>query len=202
MNAKALMDFTYIDWIKKNTAAIEYLKKEKEGRSIILVGHSLGGTICLINASERDDITGIVTIGTPTRFPIVSHILGILASKVIKKINMKYDDFYFEDERLFENPYFEFLVENYGKVSYYIIGEVLKAIGKSYRILDKISIPSLIIASPKDNAIPKRSAFDLYSKIGSDKKEVKYYDNAYHMLIADASKEEVADKILSFVKSL
>ncbi len=202
MDAKALMDFTHLDWIEKNKEAIDYLKAEKKGRSIILVGHSLGGTLSLINASERDDIAGIVTISTPTRFPIIKHLLGLLASVVIKKINMKYDDFYFEDERLFENPYTKFLMKNYGKISYYIIGEVFKAIDKSYKILGDVSIPSLIIVSPKDNAIPKRSAFDLYKKIGSDTKEVKYYDNSYHMLIADASKEEVAEKVLNFVKSL
>lgn len=201
-DAKALMEYTHLDWIDKNKEAIEYLKSEKPGRSIILVGHSMGGTLSLINASERDDISGIVTIGTPTRFPIIKHLLGLLASIVIKKLNMKYDDFYFEDERLFDNPYTKFLIKNYGKISYYVIGEVFKAIDKSYKILDQITIPSLILASPKDNAIPKRSAFDLYKNIGSDSKEVKYFDNSYHMLAADAAKEDVTEKILSFIKTL
>ena len=117
-------------------------------------------------------------------------------------MKVPYRDFKFSDERLHEHPYVEWLTENYGKVTAYILGEVIKLLRETNDALEKVKVPTLIIASTNDKTIPKNSSYELYKNISSEIKEVIYFKDSYHIIIADVDKEEVAESILEFIGKL
>ena len=193
---------SYQNWLTKTEEGIQLLLDEKEDREIILIGHSLGGSLSLIHASKRDDIKAVVTLATPTEYPFFINAIGLFFAKIFGKMKLPYRDFKFGDERLHDHPYVEWLTENYGKVTAYILGEVIKLLRETSESLDKVTVPTLIIASTMDKTIPKDSSYELYRNIKSEIKEVKYFKDSYHIIIADNDKEEVAQTILEFIQKL
>lgn len=104
---KQLRKFNRTDWKESTLEAIRHLKIEKQDQKIVIAGHSLGGTITLNIGAQLRSIEAIIVMGAPISFPkVISFVINRLS-----KVNLciKYNAFFFVDQRLHNSPYKEFL---------------------------------------------------------------------------------------------
>ncbi len=201
-NYHELHKVNHTDWINKHNKAIEYLKSEKSGRKIILIGHSLGGTLTLYHAAVRDDIFAIVSLAAPARYPTILRLAAKIMASLCGKCKLKYDEFNFHDKRLYNNPYVHMLIENYGYITYHSINEAFLLINKSIDNLQRIKQPALIIQSKYEDVVSKKSASIIYEAISSEYKEIHMLEESYHIVVADTDKRKVVNLIIEFLNKI
>lgn len=202
INYKAMNGPTFKDWINQTKGGIEVLRREKEGRRIFLGGHSIGGGISLLISTQDDGIEGVFTMATPARYPYIVRKLGLMIAKIVPRLRIKYRPFKFYDKSFKQHPYVKFLNKNYGSVNTYVLGEVLKLMDYVHESLGEVTVPVIIIVSPKDKTIPKKSAYRLYKQIGSTIKSVEHVYKAYHLITIDEDRDKVAESVIQFLSQL
>jgi carboxylesterase len=199
INYQAMNDYIFEDWIAQTKEGIEVLRREKNGRKIILGGHSIGGCISLHISTLDDDIEGVFTMATPTRYNYLIRKFGLMIYKVAPRLRIKYRPFIFYDKSFKKHPYVKFLNENYGSVNVHVLGQVLKLMDFVYETIDEVTVPVRIIVSPKDKTIPKKSSYELYKQIKSTDKSVEHVYKAYHLITIDEDRDKVAESVLDFI---
>lgn len=81
------------------------------------------------------------------------------------------------------------------------VGDLLKIINYTRKILPKVKTPTLLIQSSKDSAVGENAIDSIFEKIGSDKKSKSVYHNSEHVIMMDYDKDEVIKKISDFLTS-
>ncbi len=200
INYQAMNDYVFEDWIAQTKEGIEVLRSEKEGRKIILGGHSIGGCISLHISTQDHDILGVFTMATPTRYNYIIRKFGLMMYKIVPGLRIKYRPFIFYDKSFKKHPYVKFLNKNYGSVNVHVLGQVLKLMDHVYESMDEVTVPVKIIVSPKDKTIPKKSAYELYKLIKSTVKSVVYVYKAYHLITIDEDRGKVARSVIEFLE--
>ncbi len=198
-HAREMHGINYQQWIDKTEEAIEFLKNEKEGRTIILMGHSLGGAISIILAAKRDDISAIIPLAAPVKFGFLKRNMIKILSLLFGNKFIEYSEFLFHDTRLLENPLIKDLEKNFAKVSISTLNEVIKLVDKAGSLLNEIKIPIFILHSKYDETVPVSNAYHIYEKVNLDNKRIKIYDKSYHIIVADTDKEQVVHDIKDFL---
>ncbi|MCY3411716.1 MAG: alpha/beta fold hydrolase [Candidatus Heimdallarchaeota archaeon] len=186
-------------WIENLAQSIELMKQEKPGRKIIIAGHSLGGSIALIQAAVRNDLAGIITVSAPIKYPKIVHLFSKVSVKFLGNVNLRYRNFKFKDKRLHNNPYIIRIRNKFDKVSIYTLNEVIKVLEKTESLVQKVHQPILIIHSKYDKTVPYGNAKRIYKLVGSKDKELMMYKQSYHIILADIDKERLVEDILAFI---
>ncbi|MCY3413407.1 MAG: alpha/beta fold hydrolase [Candidatus Heimdallarchaeota archaeon] len=201
-HARFLHGVNYEQWINSTNHAIEHLKYELEGRMIVLVGHSLGGSISLVIASRRNDVAGLVTLSSPVQYNILKRslvkILGIIAGKKY----YLYSTFIFHDESMYNNPYILFLDAYFHRVTFSTLRQLMLLLDKSLASLPEISVPYLNMHSIHDETVPYSNAQNIMERITSNRKTHIKLDKSYHVIIADTDKFRVREEVSKFISSL
>lgn len=191
-----LKDVTFSDWM---TDAMSGLTKlQQDCNQIFIVGHSMGGLLALILASERKDINAVITWAAPistrirklTFFPIIIRI-PILKRIIPKQIPTGRTE-------LIEKGWvgYDWLPSSIGL----LILEGFKLLRQS---LYKISCPAFIIQGTKDESVSDRSAQDIFDAIKSKEKEIWYVEGAPHAIMTDDTyKTELFLRTIAFIDSV
>ena len=83
--------------------------------------------------------------------------------------------------------------------------EVQGAIAEMQTTLRDIQAPALLIHSKKDGSVPYEHVEKIYSRLGSQDKQIIPLDNSGHVIIRDIQKEDVfaaADQFIHRITSL
>jgi len=188
-----LIDVKLSDWL---TDAREGVKKlQQDCDRIFIVGHSMGGVLALLLASERNDINAVVTWAVPftlrirkiTFFPIIIRI-PILKGLIPKKhsIGVPLDSDWVG---------YDWIPSSIGLV-------FLEGLKRLKRSLNKVTCPTFIIQGTKDEAVSQNSAKRIYNAINSRIKEIWYVEGAPHALMTNKRyKEELFTKTIAFLET-
>lgn len=201
-HAKEMHGIPWQQWFAKNTSAIEYLKKEKDDRKIILVGHSLGGSISLMQSAQRDDIFGLIVLSAPIGIEFTPRFIIKLLRPFFGSKYIQFSKFIFHDERLYQQPLVKFLDNNYIKVSISTLYQLFNLITSVRPILPNIAIPILIQQSKYDKTVPEKNAHIIYENVQSQQKSIQILDKSYHIIMVDTDKEVVLQNIKLFLNDL
>ncbi len=199
-NSDELRKYSWRDWLDKHGQAISYLQNEKSGRKIVLIGHSMGGTVSLINSARMQDIAAVVTLGSPVRFPLSLRIFINLLGRTGLRFN--YHDFHFADLSLLENPLVKYIQNNYGRMYFKSTRDVLKICQLAYNSLLGIRCPILVVASKNDKTVPIYNASLILNGVSSTKKEYLELEQTGHVMVADLEKDTIAQAILAFLEKV
>ncbi|XP_019360487.1 PREDICTED: monoglyceride lipase isoform X2 [Gavialis gangeticus] len=176
-------------FIRDSLQHIELMKKEHPGLPIFILGHSMGGAISILTASERpNDFSGMVLISplvvaspeaaTPIKvfaakvlnFVLPNLSLGSIDPNVVSR-NKKEVESYTSDP----------LVHHGGmKVSFVI--QLMNAIARIERALPKLTLPILVLHGSPDKLCDIKGSYLLMDTVLSQDKTLKVYDEAYHAL--------------------
>ncbi|MHA2225226.1 MAG: alpha/beta hydrolase [Candidatus Hodarchaeales archaeon] len=191
-----LYEVTFSDWL--NDARNGMKKLQQYCEQVFIVGHSMGGLLTLLLASENRNISAIVTwaaaFGVKSRLltflPIIDKI-PIIRGVIPKKFTMSVS------EELIKQGWigYEWLPPSLG----FIILEGFNALKKS---LNQVICPTFIIQGSEDEAITKNSAKKIYQGIQSSVKEMWIVEGAHHPLMNEPRyKEELFARTIAFLEN-
>ncbi|MBU4376230.1 MAG: alpha/beta hydrolase, partial [Candidatus Omnitrophica bacterium] len=66
------------------------------------------------------------------------------------------------------------------------------------RRLGKITVPIQILQAKEDDVTSPKSSKYIYDHIGSKDKQMKFFENSYHIITADQERDKVAETTVSF----
>jgi len=182
----------YIDWI---TDIIQGESKRFDKKPF-LVGSSMGGTLSVIMASK----------GTVDKIVLLSPFFGLrFANQLICKLSQvlrwlvpivpRFIRGMINDQ----NGYKEYIPGSF-LVSLSSFNQLVKLAILARKCVQKISIPTLIIASPNDKVASFPATKQLFSL--RENAKINEFPRSNHILLYDYDREEVAKLIVKFLSGL
>jgi len=192
-----LYTITFADWIADARKGVRRLQQECD--HIFVVGHSIGGLLALIIASERKEIDAIVTwaapIGLQNRLlpllPILSRI-PILRRGIPERVLSP------APEELKEQGWvgYDWIPSSIG----FAVLDGLKQLKKS---LSKVTCPTFLIQGSIDEEVSNDSASKIYERIGANVKNVWLVEGAGHPIMNEREhKEELFARTIAFLENI
>ena len=211
--------------INDTAEVINYIKHNYKDKKIIVFAHSMG-TLVARNYIQNNDknISKLILCGPPTKNNLVLE--GSLISKVIRLIkgdhyrskliqgisigsyNKGFDrknDWISRNadvvEKYNSDEYcgFTFTTDGF-EALFYMLNNAYK---KKYKVMNK-NMPILLIAGSEDKVIGSKKKFihlERYLKeLGYTDVESEIFDGMRHELISDLNKDEVNEKVLTFIE--
>jgi carboxylesterase len=81
------------------------------------------------------------------------------------------------------------------------IGELKKLMRIVRRSLKKVTVPTLIVQSEKDETVVPKSAQYIYDRIGSTVKHLSWYKNSSHVIVIDKERNKLFQEIGNFINT-
>lgn len=188
-NAKMLENTTAENWMDAVRDGFAILKGA--AKQIYVAGHSMGGILALILASE-EEVSGIVTLAAPitvakergiSLLPPREISRGMYIPKAQRKIT--------------DAPK---IVNRKQEMPLLSVHEMLDVIETAKKRMKKITAPTLIIHSKQDRTADPESAGYIIEHINSKKKKLKMLNNFGHLIPLEEGKEAVFKDIVDFIK--
>lgn len=177
---KDLAGVIYTDWIKSAEEGL--IKIMEKSKKVFIVGFSMGGLIGL-NLCEKYDIDGLVTLNTPI--------------------------YYWDIKNIFSNIISDFKTGSFENVKRYLLSSRKFPIAALYNFrrllsitkpkIGKIQCPILIAQANDDDTVRRTSAEYIFTRVGSKKKEIKYYDNSGHLILTSLAAKKVSEDVEAFL---
>ncbi|MHA2209514.1 MAG: alpha/beta hydrolase [Candidatus Thorarchaeota archaeon] len=190
-----LYEVTFDEWLSDAHNGLDRLLENCENACV--VGHSAGGLISLILASERADVSALVTWAAP--FSVRSRLLLLLP--VISRIPLL--------RRVIPEKHPTGIpkwLREQGWVGYdwippsigLTVRDGMKRLGKS---LGKITCPALIIQGSEDGAVTEGSPRRIFEGLASEKKDIWIIEGAGHPMMNDERyKESLFTRTIAFLR--
>lgn len=175
------------DWWNDVLDGYDFLKSEG-CKNIVAIGLSMGGSLSLKLAIERD-LLAVVSLAAPIF--VTNKYIGL--SKWIK-----YFIPYQEKNKKSDHIQKHLVVYDRTPVACAAsLNLLIKEVKKNLR---KISIPILIIQGKTDETVYYESANYIYNNVGSTIKKIKWYNESTHIITLDHDKDKVFQDISLFLK--
>ncbi|MBC6003115.1 alpha/beta hydrolase [Paraclostridium tenue] len=189
-NHEELLKVSYIDWYNDVEKAYEELLFECE--KVVVIGHSMGGLLALMLASNYhiDKLICLACALKPNNRWV--KYTGIL--KYFKKYTEWKNTSNFVDEEY--NKY----RLNYKTFPIHSVYQLYLASRAASSCLKSITSDILIMQDTNDSQVKKEGAYSLYNGISSKHKKLEWIDGATHSLTLGPKREEVFKKILDFIE--
>lgn len=192
-----LESITFEDLLKDAHTGLDRLLETC--REAFVVGHSAGGILSLLLASERDEIAGVVTWAAP--LSVKNRALSLLpALSRIPLLRRAIPERY-------PAPVPQWL-KNQGWIGYenlpssvgLIMLEGMKRLKKN---LGRVQCPALIIQGSRDSVVAESSPKRIYDRLGSERKELLIIEGADHPLMNEAEyKHTLFSRSIDFLLSI
>lgn len=183
--------YSYRDWINDVEESRAVLARRCA--RVFAAGLSMGGALALHLAANHPDLAGAI---------LVNHAIFVKS-----------------DWRLFFLPVLRFLIPSVEAISNDVkdpdVKEVaydrtpLQALYQLMKLLERVRLdlsrvrqPVLILKSRDDHIVPVLSATYTYDHIASDRKELVWLDNSYHVATLDFDRERICSAAVEFVQSV
>ncbi len=188
---------TWIDWYKSVSRAITIatIKYKK----VFIIGFSTGGLLALLASNKNyREFSGVVCINAALN-------LNDIRVKALLPAVSFWNDLvraFSEDE--LAKDYIENNAENpdinYDKYYVESIKELNLLMENTKKELPNITSPILILQAKDDPVVNPSSAYEIYDKIKSEKKEIKIIEASNHVIIKGDNTQDLFDSILDFIK--
>ncbi|XP_028906898.1 monoglyceride lipase isoform X3 [Ornithorhynchus anatinus] len=185
---------------------VDFMQKDHPGLPIFLLGHSMGGAISILTASERPGhFAGMVLISPlVVASPESATTFKVLAAKVLNLVlpNLSLgpiDSSVLSRNKTEVDSYnADSLVCHAGlKVCFGI--QLLNAVSRVERALPKLTLPILLLQGSADRLCDSKGAYLLMEAAKSQDKTLKVYEGAYHVLHKELP--EVTSSVFQEIKA-
>lgn len=196
---------SFWDFIHDLNEFIDYIKGREGIDRVFLLGHSMGGLISIMYSIKYySNLYGLITSGAALRTSVkVSKVQEVLM-KTLSKIKPRYRPEIVIDHNLLthdpkvnkayaEDP----LIFKHGTVR--LLTEMIKAMNWTWRNVDKLNVPILMLHGSDDKIVPVEASRDFFDLIKIDDKELKIFEGMYHEILNEKGKENVLDTILKWI---
>jgi len=177
-------------WWKDVLEAYHYLQYLGY-HEIAVAGLSIGGALGL-RLAHLEDVKAIIPMCTPMFFDNKTQLTA-----GFKVFATEYKQLEQKDEKTIKNE-----VGHLIEKSYDIFQQVGKFITNTSEEIHKIDIPSFVVQAHDDHIINPESATYIYENIGSDNKDIKWYEDAGHAITLGKKRDQLHIDIYEFLESL
>lgn len=179
------------EWARAVRSELQLLKKRCE--RIFLVGHSLGGALCL-HAAVHEEVNGVVAMCPP-----LSMRSWMLPAVQLAKCFTPLVPTLREDIR---DPAARrhYTRDVYRWTPMAPVESMLQYLPHLYNELPIVTAPVLIMNATHDHVVPARDGQAIYQLVGSREKELVTFRRSYHVIMKDCEREQVFIKTLAFVQ--
>lgn len=184
------------DWTKSTMDA--YVKLKAISQKVFIVGNSFGSNLGLWLVKELDnDIGGIVVLGAPIFLRFHNFIKFRLATYG------RFRKLYKKPRRFLSADYTDMMDEiSYPVIPVKCINEFMNFLESETKLnLPKIKAPILIASASVDPVISPKSAKYIFKNVGSQKKEVFYFNSFEHAELTGGC-DGLFLKIFDFIKEI
>ncbi len=185
----------YADWFAMVQRTVEHLR-EAGCHRVVVVGHSLGGTLAVDLASRRGELVeGVVAINPPIDDPQqamakVAPLLQHLVRYVPRDLaGLPTDDI--ARPGVHEG--------SYATVSSKAAQSIITELPRIRAQLPDLTQPLLVVTSTRDHTVPPASSRTLMDSVGSDRVEELALERSYHVPMVDYDAERLEEAVVRFV---
>jgi carboxylesterase len=179
------------EWSQAVRREVDALKQRCE--KVFLVGHSLGGALCL-HIAAHEEVAGVVTMCTPLHlFPWTKLAVG-LARRVAPLLPTLREDVCDPVARR------RYTRDVYRWTPMAPVESMLQHLVVLKSELPRITAPALIMVALHDHVVPARDGWEIYRLIGSKEKHLVTLTRSFHVVMKDHDREEVFEKTLAFIQ--
>ncbi len=190
-----LYEVTFDDWLVEARAGIERLGKKCS--RLFVVGHSGGGLLTLLLASERKEIGAIATWAAPfgVQYRLIALLPIIIRIPLLRRLI---------PERYPTDPTGK--LRELGWIGYDWIPPVVglsarEGMKRTKRSLSMITCPAFIVQGSEDKAVSENSAERIYEAIKSERKEICIIQGAGHAIMNhEETKNELFARTIGFLE--
>lgn len=184
----------YEDWYRALDRHVDELSARCE--QVVLIGHSMGGTLTLDVASRRpDDIAAAVTINAQVLDP--TQLLARLAPLLQYLVPYVPRDLAGLPTNDIARPGVE--EGSYPKVAARAAQSLISQLPRIRAQLLDLTAPLLVVFSPQDHTVPAVNSHELLDLVGSRELEQFVCHRSYHAPMLDHDDEALAQAITAFV---
>ena len=186
-----LKDVKWQQWL--NQIEREYLKLQASKKKVFLIGSCIGSDLVLHLAAKYRP-AGVVAMATALylHFDFGLRVLVNTAEFFGKKFFKKRG--WGVERELIANKV------HYWRYPPKSIKEALRCIKSTRLILPQVTAPILVMQSDTDKVLNNKNARRLYHQVASNKRELFWVPDSYHIFLLDKNRPIVLKKIYQFIK--
>lgn len=175
------------DWIESAEKQVDFLIKHGY-KSIYVIGHSMGGILATILASEYKEIKKLVLVAPAFRIFGFEN-CNIDVKDAIKKLP-KIVDYYGVKT----------LASRMLRMSPNAFTEFLSLLNENQDTPSRVTIPTLIIRGFDDDVVPEVSVLHVFKLINCNQKKIIHYKETTHDVFQDSRRGIATKDICRFLK--
>lgn len=167
------------------------------GHDVVLVGHSMGGSVCLALAAElagHEGLRGVAALCPPTRMHGWMEKLLAAARRVVPYVPALGEDIRNRQARRGVRR----RVQRWNAPA--PMHSLLAALPEVRAALPAVRCPLLVIAARHDHVVPARDGLEAYERAGTDHKELLLLERSYHAVAHDEEQREVCAQVVRFCR--
>jgi carboxylesterase len=212
------------EWYDQVLSEYERLVSDQRTQHVVAVGHSMGGLLALMLASERK-LSGVASLSAPiylkSRKTLLAWPLQYFVKYIHKKpkqrdgwhpaaaddVNMisgadTNHDHGQQQIRIMEPVTVFEEACSYDRTPVRSIVSLRRLISKVKKRLAAIETPILIAQGKKDRVVQAKSAAYIHQQIGSPNKRLSYYAHSSHGMLLDRERKDIYADIHAFIDEL
>ncbi|MFD1848969.1 alpha/beta hydrolase [Oceanobacillus bengalensis] len=178
------------EWWEDVSQALRHLK-DLGHEEIVVCGLSLGGVLSL-KLAYSTEVKAVIPMCAPMFFDNETQL-----SKGFELFSKEYKQLEGKEDAVIEKEVNQLMDDS---------EELFKGLGKTItdvkEHIDMIYTPTFVVQARKDQMINTESATYIYENVESDEKDIKWYENAGHVITLDEAKEQLHEDIYQFLEKL
>ncbi|GAC1616461.1 MAG: alpha/beta fold hydrolase [Ktedonobacteraceae bacterium] len=191
-HVRDMLPLGWHDWANAVRAELNALKQRCD--VVFLVGHSLGGALCL-HMAAHEEVAGVVTMCAPLHMHPLTHLGVHIARRLTPLLPTLREDVHDPAARR------RYTRDVYRWTPMMPVASMLEFLPTLRVELPRITAPALIMTSIFDHVVPARDGQEIYRHIGSKDKHLVTFHRSYHVIMKDYDREEVFTKTTAFILS-
>lgn len=181
-----LDDATHETWLEESRLALEKLQAECE--TVYVIGFSMGGMIAAYLAATQK-IDKLVLLSTARKYLSFKYLSYYIAEMIGDGFKRK----------LHENEHFVHFKSKFGEVPLKANIEFMRLVNRTKDYLKDITTPVFIAQGQKDEMVPFKTAYFLEKEIGSEHKEIVFFEQSDHLICLGDDSEILNQMIYHFL---
>ena len=185
--------------------AVALAADEAEGRPVFVIGGSLGGLIALSCAlAPHDCLAGIIAGapaldigGSSSRMRTLLPVLKAIVPRV--RLNPGLDVTGIARDPGALDDYLSDPMMQIGRITPALAAATLEGIELVMRRADDLQVPMMLMHGLADRVVPADGTIALHAIAGANDKTLRTYDGAYHHLLLDDVRDEVARDMIAWL---
>jgi alpha-beta hydrolase superfamily lysophospholipase len=198
----------YIDRMDNAVADLDTLvvraAGEHPGGPVVLLGHSMGGTVSLCYALAHQDRLAALALSGPLAALEAAPPIMRVAARVLSVLAPRLPVIGVDSSLVSRDPavvraYDADPLVHHGKLPARTVAELGDAIESFPSRVPEIKLPTLILYGTADGLCPTEGSVMLGNRIGASDLTVKSYPGLYHEILNEPEQEQVMDDLVAWV---